>query len=249
MGFGVPLLVLGGSWFLGRTVVAEALASGWSVCTFRRGRTGVDVPGVQTIRGDRTSPSGLARLASAGPWDLVVDTSGYVPRQQGGRPPGQGALRPGHRNRGGGPRPVPVGRADPSRGTAGRTAHRRLPAPGCRRAHRARGRHRVRAHRRGGGPHGAARATRPAPATDTHRARRCAHRAGDDHRRAPVAPGRRPGRRHRDRAAGERHPPRLAAGRRPGHPVALRRSTPPNPAESADVRCRGRFGLELARFE
>jgi 2'-hydroxyisoflavone reductase len=80
---GARLLVLGGSWFLGRAVVTEALERGWSVTTFRRGRTGVDVPGVATVRGDRTSPADLARLASAGPWDLVVDTAGYVPREQG----------------------------------------------------------------------------------------------------------------------------------------------------------------------
>ncbi|HEY4007240.1 MAG TPA: hypothetical protein VGM60_18935, partial [Pseudonocardia sp.] len=38
-------------------------------------------------------------------------------RRRRGRPPRQGALRPGRRNRGGGPRPVSVGRADPSGGT------------------------------------------------------------------------------------------------------------------------------------
>lgn len=83
MGSGSRLLVLGGSWFLGRTVVTEALARDWSVTTFRRGLSGVDVPGVELIRGDRTDPDDLARLATAGPWDLVVDTSGYVPREQG----------------------------------------------------------------------------------------------------------------------------------------------------------------------
>jgi nucleoside-diphosphate-sugar epimerase len=83
MASGSRLLVLGGSWFLGRTVVTEALARGWSVTTFRRGLSGVDVPGAELIRGDRTDPDDLARLATAGPWDLVVDTSGYVPREEG----------------------------------------------------------------------------------------------------------------------------------------------------------------------
>lgn len=79
----VSVLVLGGSWFLGRTVVSEALARGWSVTTFRRGVTGTDVLGVDLVRGDRTSAADLDRLAKSGPWDLVVDTSGYVPREQG----------------------------------------------------------------------------------------------------------------------------------------------------------------------
>ncbi|MGH4017827.1 MAG: NAD-dependent epimerase/dehydratase family protein [Pseudonocardiaceae bacterium] len=75
------LLVLGGSWFLGRTVADAALAGGWEVTTFRRGRSGEDAPGVTAIRGDRTSAEDLARLVEAGPWDAVVDTSGYVPRE------------------------------------------------------------------------------------------------------------------------------------------------------------------------
>lgn len=77
------LLVLGGSWFLGVQLVSDALAAGWEVTTFRRGRTGSDVPGTHTIRGDRTNADDLARLADAGPWDAVVDTSGYVPANVG----------------------------------------------------------------------------------------------------------------------------------------------------------------------
>ncbi|HEX5403150.1 MAG TPA: NAD-dependent epimerase/dehydratase family protein [Pseudonocardiaceae bacterium] len=75
------LLVVGGSWFLGRTVVDNALSRGWDVTTFRRGVSGDDAPGVAVVRGDRTSPDDLARLVKAGPWDAVVDTSGYVPRE------------------------------------------------------------------------------------------------------------------------------------------------------------------------
>jgi hypothetical protein len=73
------LLVLGGGWFLGRAVVEEALARGWRVATFNRGRTGRDVAGVEAIRGDRTEPADVARLAGRGPWDVVVDTSGQEP--------------------------------------------------------------------------------------------------------------------------------------------------------------------------
>jgi 2'-hydroxyisoflavone reductase len=75
------VLVLGGSWFLGRTVVDRALTLGWDVTTFRRGVSGEDAPGVTTIRGDRTKSEDLARLSKAGPWDAVIDTSGFVPRE------------------------------------------------------------------------------------------------------------------------------------------------------------------------
>jgi nucleoside-diphosphate-sugar epimerase len=74
------LLILGGTRFVGHAVAVAALAKGWEVTTFNRGLSGADVAGVRVIRGDRTLPADLARLASAGPWDGVIDTSGYVPR-------------------------------------------------------------------------------------------------------------------------------------------------------------------------
>ncbi|GHB14453.1 reductase [Streptomyces tendae] len=69
------ILVLGGSWFLGRAVAQEALARGWELTVFNRGRSGTVPEGAQTVRGDRTVAADLARLASEGPWDAVVDTS------------------------------------------------------------------------------------------------------------------------------------------------------------------------------
>ncbi|MEY9927617.1 2'-hydroxyisoflavone reductase [Catenulispora sp. GP43] len=77
------LLILGGSAFLGRAVAARALAAGHEVTVFNRGRTAPDVPGVQVVRGDRESGEDLGRLAGHGPWDAIVDTSGYVPRVVG----------------------------------------------------------------------------------------------------------------------------------------------------------------------
>lgn len=74
------ILVLGGSWFLGRAFVESALAGGHQVTTFNRGRTGVDVVGAELVRGDRTVPEDVTALATHGPWDAVVDTSGMVPR-------------------------------------------------------------------------------------------------------------------------------------------------------------------------
>ncbi|MFF3735352.1 NAD-dependent epimerase/dehydratase family protein [Streptomyces sp. NPDC002476] len=71
----MKLLVIGGTWFLGKHVAVGALSRGWEVTTFNRGRSGADVPGVRTVRGDRTVAADLQALAAHGPWDAVVDTS------------------------------------------------------------------------------------------------------------------------------------------------------------------------------
>lgn len=75
------LLVLGGTLFLGRTVVEVALRRGWQVTTFNRGQSGADVLGVNALRGDRTNLADMRHLADSGSWDGVVDMCGYVPRQ------------------------------------------------------------------------------------------------------------------------------------------------------------------------
>ncbi|MFD4433115.1 NAD-dependent epimerase/dehydratase family protein [Nocardia sp. NPDC058497] len=75
------VLILGGSWFLGRTIAESAVALGAEVTTFRRGVSGTDADGVTVFYGDRTDPADIARLASAGTWDAVIDTSSYVPRE------------------------------------------------------------------------------------------------------------------------------------------------------------------------
>lgn len=74
------ILVLGGTWFLGRAVAQAALDRGWSVSTFTRGRSGPAPRGAQEIHGDRTVRADLTALAEHGPWDAVVDTSsGQLP--------------------------------------------------------------------------------------------------------------------------------------------------------------------------
>ncbi|GIJ43947.1 reductase [Virgisporangium aliadipatigenens] len=77
------ILVLGGTRFVGHAVVTAALAAGHHVTTFNRGSSGDDVPGAETIRGDRNRDRDLTALAERGPWDAVIDTSGYVPRNVG----------------------------------------------------------------------------------------------------------------------------------------------------------------------
>ncbi|MFJ1756502.1 NAD-dependent epimerase/dehydratase family protein [Kitasatospora sp. NPDC088134] len=71
----MKLLALGGTWFGGRAVVDEALARGWEVTAFSRGRSGMPPAGAKHVAGDRTVEADLRRLAAEGPWDAVVDTS------------------------------------------------------------------------------------------------------------------------------------------------------------------------------
>jgi len=76
------ILVVGGTRFIGRHVVQQALARGHEVTVFHRGRTGGDLfagdDRVQRRTGDRDSD--LSALAD-GEWDATVDTCAYVPRQ------------------------------------------------------------------------------------------------------------------------------------------------------------------------
>ncbi|MGI5425358.1 NAD-dependent epimerase/dehydratase family protein [Streptomyces sp. CA-179760] len=74
------LLMLGGTEFVGRAVVEEALGRGWDVTVFHRGRHEAP-PGARSLLGDRTAPGGLAPLADdPGEWDVVVDTWSAAPR-------------------------------------------------------------------------------------------------------------------------------------------------------------------------
>lgn len=72
----MKLLILGGTRFIGRHLVAAALVRNHEVTLFNRGKHS-SVTDVATIHGDRNSD--LARLAG-GRWDAVIDTSGYLPR-------------------------------------------------------------------------------------------------------------------------------------------------------------------------
>jgi len=72
------LLVIGGTRFLGRHLVEDALSRGHDVTLFHRGRSNPGLfPACTTIHGDRDG--GLGALAG-GRWDIVLDTCGYVPR-------------------------------------------------------------------------------------------------------------------------------------------------------------------------
>jgi 2'-hydroxyisoflavone reductase len=75
----VNVLVLGGTVFFGRHLVAALLARGHAVTTFNRGTHPVDVAlPVTRITGDRTVAADLALIPPDG-WDAVVDPSSDVP--------------------------------------------------------------------------------------------------------------------------------------------------------------------------
>jgi 2'-hydroxyisoflavone reductase len=73
------ILVLGGTQFLGRAFVDEALAAGHEVTTFNRGKSGVDRPEVIAIHGDLTSIADLESLARGRSWDAIAHMSGQIP--------------------------------------------------------------------------------------------------------------------------------------------------------------------------
>ncbi|SDH31028.1 2'-hydroxyisoflavone reductase [Sinosporangium album] len=75
----MKVLIIGGTVFLGRAIVAEALRRGHDVTTFNRGVSGVDQPGVEAVRGDREVRADLERLVDGRQWDTVIDVSGFVP--------------------------------------------------------------------------------------------------------------------------------------------------------------------------
>jgi nucleoside-diphosphate-sugar epimerase len=75
----VRILVLGGTAFVGRAIVEDALRAGADVTLFGRGQTGADLfPGAPRLLGDREA--GDYAALRDGSWDAVIDVSGYVPR-------------------------------------------------------------------------------------------------------------------------------------------------------------------------
>jgi 2'-hydroxyisoflavone reductase len=70
------LLILGGTGFLGRHLVAAALARGHELTLFDRGRTAPELfPDLDRLYGDRESD--LGALAGR-TWDAVIDASGFT---------------------------------------------------------------------------------------------------------------------------------------------------------------------------
>ena len=72
------VLVLGGTHFVGRAVVEDAVARRWTVTTLNRGRSAAPA-GAEALVGDRTRSGGLDALRGR-EWDVVVDTWSGAPR-------------------------------------------------------------------------------------------------------------------------------------------------------------------------
>lgn len=73
------ILILGGTRFIGLHMTELALARGHTLTFFNRGRTRTDrFPEVERIKGDR---NGEIEGLRGRDWDVVIDNSGYVPRQ------------------------------------------------------------------------------------------------------------------------------------------------------------------------
>lgn len=70
----MQILVMGGTRFVGKPLVAHFLAAGHDVSLFTRGRNPVPA-GVEHLQGDRSSEEGLGALAGRS-FDVIVDSSG-----------------------------------------------------------------------------------------------------------------------------------------------------------------------------
>jgi 2'-hydroxyisoflavone reductase len=77
----LTFLILGGTQFLGRHLVQEALERGHRITLFNRGQTNPDLyPQVEKLRGNR---NGDLRALEGRKWDAVIDTCGFVSRNVG----------------------------------------------------------------------------------------------------------------------------------------------------------------------
>ena len=70
----MAVLVLGGTQWLGREVVAAALGRGEQVTVLARGESGAFPAGVQVVRADRGEPTAYDAVAGA-QWDVVLDVT------------------------------------------------------------------------------------------------------------------------------------------------------------------------------
>ena len=72
--------MLGGTRFVGRALVADAVARGWDVTALHRGVTGAPPEGARSLHADRTDPHQLRAALADERYDAVVDTWSGAPR-------------------------------------------------------------------------------------------------------------------------------------------------------------------------
>lgn len=71
------MLILGGTGFIGPHLTEQALARGYAVTHFNRGRRDSEVENVETLLGDRKGQLDSLRDRQ---WGVVVDNTGYIPK-------------------------------------------------------------------------------------------------------------------------------------------------------------------------
>jgi 2'-hydroxyisoflavone reductase len=73
----MKLLIIGGTRFVGRHLVEEALQRGHQLTLFNRGRNSSIFPNIEQLHGDRDKDVSALKGKS---FDAVIDTCGYIPR-------------------------------------------------------------------------------------------------------------------------------------------------------------------------
>ena len=69
------ILLIGGSYFLGPSIIETALGDGHKVTVFNRGNRPLNMDGVTEIKGDRTVPEDLKKIEDA--FDATIDLCAY----------------------------------------------------------------------------------------------------------------------------------------------------------------------------
>ncbi|MFG2109684.1 NAD-dependent epimerase/dehydratase family protein [Micromonospora chersina] len=72
----MKILVLGGTTFIGRAVVAAAMRDGHSVTLLNRGTNPIWVPLAEQLTADRADPSAVEKVLRGRSFDVTVDVSG-----------------------------------------------------------------------------------------------------------------------------------------------------------------------------
>lgn len=74
----MKVLIIGGTRFLGKALVEEALSRGHEVTLFNRGTNKEEFPEVEQLIGNRDSDVSFLKKRK---WDVVMDTCGFAPHQ------------------------------------------------------------------------------------------------------------------------------------------------------------------------